>query len=66
MKLQSKDDIIYRLMIALKRDARYVNSNTEEDIINSAINHGWIDALEWVLNINDCFNEEKIKEEDNG
>ena len=66
MKLQSKDDIIYRLMIALKRDTRYVNSKTEEEIINSAINNGWIDALEWVLNINDCFNEEKIKEEDNG
>ena len=51
MKVQSKDDIIYRLMIALKRDIHYVNSKTEEDIINSSINHGWIDALEWVLKI---------------
>ena len=59
MKVQSKDDIIYRLMIALKRDTRYVNSKTEEDIINSAINHGWIDALEWVLKITG-------EEEDNG
>ena len=61
MKVQSKDDIIIRLMIALKRETtlEIKSSNTEEDIINTAINRGWIDALEWVLKITS-------KEEDNG
>jgi hypothetical protein len=61
MKVQSKDDIIYRLMIALKRETilEIKSSKTEEDIINSSINHGWIDALEWVLKITG-------EEEDNG
>ena len=61
MKVQSKDDIIIRLMIALKRETtlEIKSSNTEEDIINTAINRGWIDALEWVLKITS-------EEEDNG
>ena len=61
MKVQSKDDIIIRLMIALKRETtlEIKSSNTEEDIINTAINRGWIDALEWVLKITS-------EKEDNG
>tara|TARA_R110000824_G_scaffold164928_3_gene341412 strand:- start:409 stop:597 length:189 start_codon:yes stop_codon:yes gene_type:complete len=54
MKLQSKDDIIYRLMTALKRENSFATNNYDYDknvdyLLH--INTGWIEALEWVLNI---------------
>ena len=49
MKVQAKDDIIYRLMLSLKRDnVSSINTDEETPFL---INRGWIDALEWVLNI---------------
>jgi len=57
MKVQPKDDIIYRLMLALKRDnMSSINTDKVAGIVtveekSFLINKGWIDALEWVLNI---------------
>ena len=55
MKVQAKDDIIYRLMLSLKRD-NVSSINTDEEML-FLINKGWIEALEWVLNLK--VNDEK-------
>ena len=51
MKLKAKDDIIYRLMLSLKRDTDFIASNNASAERSFLINKGWIDALEWVLSI---------------
>ena len=51
MKVQPIDDIIYRLMLSLKRENSFIVSNdaTHDYLFN--INKGWIEAREWVLNL---------------
>ena len=51
MKLQAKDNIIYRLMLSLKRENMFISTKDEIDYYLLNINKGWIEALEWVLNI---------------
>ena len=51
MKLQAKDNIIYRLMLSLKRENMFISTKDEIDDYLLNINKGWIEALEWVLNI---------------
>ena len=59
MKVQAKDDIIYRLMLSLKRD-NVSSINTDEERL-FLINKGWIEALEWVLNLKEKKNEDETK-----
>ena len=59
MKVQAKDDIIYRLMLSLKRD-NVSSINTDEERLFQ-INKGWIEALEWVLNLKEKKNEDETK-----
>ena len=59
MKVQPKDDIIYRLMLSLKRD-NVSSINTDEERL-FLINKGWIEALEWVLNLKEKKNEDETK-----
>ena len=61
MKLKAKDDIIYRLMLSLKRDTDFIASNNASAERSFLINKGWIDALEWVLSIKEEKDENKIK-----
>jgi len=51
MKVQPKDDIIYRLMLSLKRENSFIVSNDATNDYLFNINKGWIEALEWVLNL---------------
>ena len=51
MKLQSKDDIIYKLIKRLKQN-RLADRTIEQR------RRGWIECLEWVLNINQNEDEE--------
>tara|TARA_Y100001951_G_C11169811_1_gene199599 strand:- start:243 stop:542 length:300 start_codon:yes stop_codon:yes gene_type:complete len=51
MKLQAKDNIIYRLMLSLKRENMFISTKDEIDDYLLNINKGWIESLEWVLNI---------------
>ena len=51
MKVQAKDDIIYRLMLSLKRENMFISTKDEIDDYLLNINKGWIESLEWVLNI---------------
>ncbi len=51
MKVQAKDNIIYRLMLSLKRENMFISTKDEIDDYLLNINKGWIEALEWVLNI---------------
>ena len=51
MKLQAKDDIIYRLMVSLKRENKFIADNDATNDYLFHINKGWIEALEWVLNL---------------
>ena len=51
MKLQAKDDIIYRLMVSLKRENMLISTNDANNDYLFNVNKGWIEALEWVLNI---------------
>ena len=49
MKVQAKDDIIYRLMLSLKRD-NVSSINTDEERL-FLINKGWIEALMWTIGL---------------
>ena len=51
MKLQVKDDIIYRLMLSLKRDNNFITANDIDNDYLFNVNKGWIEALEWVLGL---------------
>mgnify|MGYP003146241821 CR=1 FL=1 len=51
MKLQPKDDVIWRLMLSLKRDNMFISTNDAHNDYLFNLNKGWIEALEWVLNI---------------
>ena len=51
MKVQAKDNIIYRLMLSLKRENMFISTKDEIDDYLLNINKGWIESLEWVLNI---------------
>ena len=61
MKLQTKDEIIKKLIIDLEKDGEWVT--TAEEQREYFINKGWIEALKWVLGLNDkkqkIFNEGK-------
>ena len=48
MKLQAKDDIIYRLMLSLKRENMLISTNDGDNDYLFNVNKGWIEALEWV------------------
>tara|TARA_R100000655_G_C2897842_1_gene178284 strand:- start:202 stop:432 length:231 start_codon:yes stop_codon:yes gene_type:complete len=71
MKLQTKDEIIRKLIIDLEKDGEWII--TAEDQKEYLINKGWIEALKWVLGLNDkkqeIFNEGKntlvVKEKEN-
>tara|TARA_R110002050_G_scaffold42093_1_gene101689 strand:- start:168 stop:377 length:210 start_codon:yes stop_codon:yes gene_type:complete len=51
MKLQTKDEIIRKLIIDLEKDGEWIL--TAEDQKEYLINKGWIEALKWVLGLND-------------
>ena len=51
MKLQTKDEIIRKLIIDLEKDGEWIL--TTEDQKEYLINKGWIEALKWVLGLND-------------
>ena len=51
MKLQSKDEIIKKLITDLEKDGEWIL--TTEDQKEYLINKGWIEALKWVLGLND-------------
>jgi len=61
MKMQSKDKIISKLIIDLEKEGEWII--TSEDQREYFINKGWIEALKWVLGLNDrkqeIFNEGK-------
>ena len=61
MKLQTKDEIIRKLIIDLEKDGEWIL--IAEDQKEHLINKGWIEALKWVLGLNDrkqeIFNEGK-------
>ena len=61
MKLQTKDEIIRKLIIDLEKEGDWIT--TAEDQKEYFINKGWIEALKWVLGLNDrkqeIFNEGK-------
>lgn len=61
MKLQTKDEIIKKLIIDLEKDGEWVT--TAEEQREYFINKGWIESLKWVLGLNDkkqkIFNEGK-------
>ena len=63
MKLQVKDDIIYRLMLSLKRDNNFITANDIDNDYLFHINKGWIESLEWVLGLStkEEKDENKIK-----
>ena len=51
MKLQSKDEIIKKLITDLEKDGEWIL--IAEDQKEHLINKGWIEALKWVLGLND-------------
>ena len=54
MKVKPKDDVIYRLIVALKRDAEFIEESKTTGNQHEYLfirNKGFIDALEWVLSI---------------
>ena len=51
MKLQTKDEIIRKLIIDLEKDGEWIT--TAEEQKEYFLNKGWIEALKWVLGLND-------------
>ena len=51
MKLQAKDNVIYRLMLSLKRENSFIAANDATNDYLFNVNKGWIESLEWVLGL---------------